>query len=302
MIVTWLALVAGKLLFGYTDSNVFSAFALVSVAVSLAVAPVAFTTMIQPGPQVAPPPAIDRVLAIAPVGLFGCIGVGLANGTFWSLAPVYGARIGLSDPGLATFMAVAVAGGAALQWPLGKWSDRLDRRKVMVLACAVASAAALALAAIARDGGTAYIHWAAFAFGAGALPMYALCIAHANDHAANEAFVAVSSLLLMAFAGGAVAGPVLASVLVMAIGPAGVFVFTSAVHGGLAVLVVLAIRLRRPAPAPEKMVFTSLPETTQAVLELDPRAPESVVPEASQEPAPTDGEPSASAAHDDNAP
>ncbi|WP_435099567.1 MFS transporter [Arhodomonas sp. AD133] len=277
MVVTWVALIAGKLLFGYIDSNVFSSFALVSIAVSLAVAPVAFTTMIQPGPQVTPPPAVDRLLAIAPVGLVGCIGVGLANGTFWSLAPFYGSRIGLSDPGIAAFMAIAVAGGAVFQWPLGKWSDRLDRRKVMLLACVIASAAGLALAAMTLDDHTAYIRWAGFAFGAGALPMYALCVAHANDHAANEAFVAVSSLLLMAFAGGAVIGPVAASVLVTMVGPAGVFVFTAVVHAGLAVFVALAMRLRHPAPAPDKMAFAPVSDTSQAVLELDPRAPDTAM-------------------------
>jgi MFS family permease len=35
-------------------------------------------------------------------------------------------------------MSVAILGGAALQWPIGRWSDRHDQRLILAAVCAFA--------------------------------------------------------------------------------------------------------------------------------------------------------------------
>ena len=51
---------------------------------------------------------------------------------------------------VALFMSTVVIGGAAQQWPLGRLSDRMDRRKVIVLASLGAASAGVAMVVLAR--------------------------------------------------------------------------------------------------------------------------------------------------------
>lgn len=112
----------------------------------------------------------------------------------------------------------------------------------------------------------------AILFGAGSLPLYGLCVAHANDLAPEESFVEVSSNLLLMFGLGAIAGPYLAALLMTVAGPGGIFLFTAGAHLLLAGFAILRIGRRPPVAESEKTAFVAAPKTTQAVLPLDPRA------------------------------
>ncbi|MQM39078.1 putative MFS-type transporter YcaD [wastewater metagenome] len=292
MLVSWAALIAGKLAFGWAGPVDSVPLVLAAIAVSLAILPVAFTTMQAPGAQAGAPPVLGRLLAVSPVGVLGCLGVGVANGTFWTLAPLFAEAGGLDAMGVGLFMAVAILGSVFTQWPLGWWSDRVDRRKVIVFTCLFASISGVVLAgSFGRDAHVLQI--AAFAFGASALPVYSLCVAHANDYAPNQAFIEVSSLLLLVFSLGAVIGPPVASLVMDMAGPAGVFLFTAGVHATLVVLVLIAISAGRAASQAEKGAFVAVPRTTQAVLALDPRAAGSGAPGDVATLGETEGEPPA---------
>lgn len=160
---------------------------------------------------------------LSPVGLVGCLGVGAANGAFWTLAPVYAASHGLSTMYVGFFTSAAVLGGAVTQWPLGRWSDRADRRRVII--AAYGAAAIVSATMVLWDASERVVLLLAFLFGGCALPLYALCVAHANDRVPADAFVEVSSGLLMMFGIGAVAGPYLAALPTSAAGSFGVFLF-----------------------------------------------------------------------------
>ncbi len=75
-----------------------------------------------------------------------------------------------------------------------------------------------------------------------------------NDSVESGGFVEASSGLLLLFSLGAVSGSLAGSVAMDLMGPAGLFSFTAAVHGGLAVFALARMRLRpsradRAAPA-----------------------------------------------------
>ena len=73
-------------------------------------------------------------------------------------------------------------------------------------------------------------------YGAAALPIYGIAVAHANDKLAGEQYVPASSTLLLCYGLGAVCGPVTASQTMLLFGPSGLFVFLASV-GALAVVV-----------------------------------------------------------------
>lgn len=272
MIVTWIAIIGGKLVFAVSDPAGLPSFTIVSLAICLAVVPVAFTTGAAPVPAPIGRLRFRELYRLSPIGVVGCMFVGAANGAFWTLAPVYAAGHGLSTAQIGVFVAVAVLGGAAAQWPVGWISDVTDRRWVLGLASCAAATSAMALVLLDLTD-EVLLTLLAVVFGAAALPLYALCLAHANDQAPADSFMEVSSDLLMMFSIGAVAGPFLAALLMDATGTSALFMFTAAVHLSLAALV--AVRVWQVAPVhPEdkEASVPTAPGTTQAVLPLDPRA------------------------------
>jgi len=271
MLVSWVAVIGGKLLFAGMNPGGLYPFALVSIGICLAVVPVAFGTGPAPAPATEKPLRLRELYRISPVGLVGCLSIGATNGAFWTLGPIYAQSHGLAPLQIGLFMSAAVFGGALTQWPLGRWSDRVDRRRIIAGSCLAASLAAGALA-LGDKSHELIILTLALAFGAGALPLYAICLAHANDLAPPERFIQVSRDLLMVFGLGAIVGPYLGAWFMTIGGPIGLFLFTGSIHLALTSFTVARIWKHSPVPETEKTPFVSVPRTTQAVLALDPRA------------------------------
>jgi len=192
-------------------------------------------------------------------------------GAFYGLGPYYAQRTGFGVAGTAQFMGAAILGGLLLQWPIGRLSDRFDRRAVIAglcLAVAVASAAMIAVA----GRGDAMVFVLAAVFGGAIFTLYPLCVAHANDFVKPADMVRASGGLILAYACGAIVGPLAASAAMTAIGPLGLFAFISAV-GAVAGLYAFWRMGRRPSPSSEERgAFRPLPRTTPVASELDPRA------------------------------
>jgi MFS family permease len=228
-IVNLTVITLGQLMLGFADPNSFILFALASILVSFAALPVAFTAAAHPKMVERVHPRLRDLASISPVGTAGCFAVGLANGAFWTLGPVFASDAGLDTRGIGYFMSAVVLGGAFAQWPLGRVSDDMDRRFVMLIATAIALGAAIALMIIPQIDRTSMII-AGAVFGMGAFPLYPLAVAHANDNARPDQFVEVSSGLLLIFGIGAAIGPLLSSLVRQVMGMPMLFVFTGAVH------------------------------------------------------------------------
>ena len=219
-------------------------------------------------------PDLRRLWRNSQVAVVGCLTNGMANGAVWSLAPVYAKGLGLSLTGIAVFISVAIVGGAVVQYPLGRLSDRLpDRRWLIAMVCAVASLAGMVL--VAAAGLPVLVVYAAyFLFGAAAFSIYGFSVAHANDHAEPEDFVEIMAGLLVIFGVGAVAGPLLASALMEAFGSGYLFLFTSIVHGAVALWTFWRMK-QRDAIAPEdREDYVPMARTSPNIFAFDPRAEE----------------------------
>jgi MFS family permease len=88
------------------------------------------------------------------------------------------------------------------------------------------------------------------AWGAVAFPLYAVSVAHTNDHAKPGEYVMISSGLLLMYGIGAIAGPFVASLSMQLAGSGGLFLYTGMIH--LALLSYIAFRFSRRVPAPEE--------------------------------------------------
>lgn len=270
MVSGWVGIVGGNLVFSANLPTAFSFFALASIAISVSLVPIALTTGAIP---TMPAPAgvhLGKLYRTAPVGLIGCLAAGIANGAFWTFAPVFAQARSSSNLGVSLFMAAAVLGGALSQWPIGTLSDHIDRRWVIAGVSLVAAAAA-SLFFIYPGPLDIVVIAAGAVWGAAALAIYPLCSAHVNDRADPANFVKVSSRLLMAFGIGAVAGPLLAGVLISSTDLTALFGFTAAIHVVLALFAVNRIRILEPVAEEERVTFAPLPSIghgTQPIFEL----------------------------------
>ncbi len=276
MMVNWLGLLTGQWLLLLAEPQSFQLFSAVSVLYCLCVVPMGLTRL--PAPQLRPAPQInlDRIFHLAPVGAAGCLTVGLANGAFWTLAPLYTQSLGFSERGLALFMSVFIAGGAVVQWPLGRLSDRMDRRWIIAAACFAASACGIAIGFLGWliAGIPALFFALVFVLGASMLPLYSLSIAHANDRLPRSEFVEISAGLLMLSAGASIPGPLLASLAISTAGPSSLFLYTAVAHAGLAFFAFTRMKLREPPFAETRELFAASPQGSPAALPLDPRGQE----------------------------
>jgi MFS family permease len=262
---------AGQMMLGFADPETFTLFAFAAILVSLAALPVAFTRSSSPVQPELVYPRLGKLYRISPVGVAGCFAVGLANGAFWALGPVFAQDEGFGVNEIAVFMSAVVLGGALAQWPLGGLSDRVDRRRIMIVAAIVAMLAGLALMLIPEADRMAMVV-AGAAFGAGAFPLYAIAVAHANDYADASESVEVSSGLLLVYGVGAAIGPLLASTWrEIAHGPA-LFFFTALVHLMLIGYVFWRISQRLPPEPDQRVHFAEAAIVAQTVLPIEPAA------------------------------
>ncbi len=260
----------GQAMIALAAPTAFTLFAIVSILISLALVPVAMTTSAQPRPITSAKLELGKLFRISSLAAVGCLAVGGANGAFWAVGAVYVQELGYPVTTVAIFMTTVVIAGALVQMPLGLISDRLDRRIVVVATAALCSAAG-AFLALVGGASSEMLLYGGFAFGFTAMPIFGLCVAHANDRAEPHEYVTLAAGLLWLYGAGAVAGPVIAPVVMNAFGPKALFIHTSAIYGALVVFGLFRILVRDAAPQKNREAYVSVPRTSPTVFEIDPR-------------------------------
>lgn len=254
MVINLTVLMLGQLMLTFDDPRSFSLFSIAAILFSLAALPVAMTSAQSPNPIPLVRPHVLRLYKLSPVGSVGCFAVGLANGAFWSIGPIFAIDRDLDTQGIAFFMSAIVLGGAIGQWPLGRLSDVIDRRYVIFAACIGAALAGLALSQASSGAHLVLYAWG-FLFGAFALPLYALAVAHANDLTSPSDYVSTSSGLLLLLGIGSSIGPILSSMLDSLTAHNALFIFTCVIHLIIAGFVAWRTTRREAVAADEKGEF-----------------------------------------------
>lgn len=272
LVATKVAIVGGQLALGRVGAAEPGWFEVAGAVFVAALIPVALTHTPEP-----PPPRLQllgprALLRLAPAAVVGCAASGLLNSAVLGLTPVFGARLGLPVPLIVWLLTAIQLGSLTLQWPLGRLSDRIDRRRVVV-GCALAVAALSVLVALA-GARPAPLLVLFFLWGGSSLTFYAVCVAHAGDHAEPDQMVGVSSGCLLAWAAGAAVGPTAAAPFLDLAGPKGLFLYAAAVAAGLALFVLFRVGRRAPVPPATREGFVNVPATSPALADIDPRVPE----------------------------
>jgi MFS family permease len=211
MTLSFIGVGIGQQFINFGDGSGQDLFLIAALLFSMSLIPVSATQSIHPE---LPQPAeysFKSIFKKVPVAMLGCLAAGLINSAFFSMAPVFGTKIGLSIFQLSWFMSTTVIGGIVLQWIVGIVSDRFDRTHILlIIACLVA----LFSFSIVVSNVTSY-GWllAGMAiFGGLIFVVYPISIARANDVFGGKNAVAVSSALLLCHSIGSIFGPIMASI------------------------------------------------------------------------------------------
>lgn len=238
-----------------------------------AVLPTALTSSPQPRPLQSAKLDLKLLYKTSPVAAIAAFSCGMANGAFGTLAPVYGYEQGLDASGIALLFAIAAILGAVAQVPFGRLSDRIDRRLVLIGLSSFAALVGALTAIINPDAGWAmYVLFAAYGFAAN--PIYAVAVAHANDFAKDGEFAKIAGGMLLILGTGLAIGPAVASMIMGAWSPVGLFVVTATFHGALAGTAYLRMRVRKSPDASSRAPFQPMSDkqATPESFALDPRA------------------------------
>jgi len=269
MMINLSALALGQVLLMLGDAGAAAMFTVTALLVCAAMLPVTATRLQQPDVPDVPRLKLARLYAMAPVATMAAGLSGLAMGAFWGLLPVYSGRIGLTGNGVPTFMLAAIAGGALLQWPLGRISDGHDRRIGLFVLSIAAALIALLMAVPGLQGQMHMVFGLIFVYGGLAFALYPFAVAHMLDYLPSEDLLSGCSSLLLVHGVGAALGPAIAGMLMEGHGPSALPLYFAAVLFCLAaftgVRIVRHDRLRtHPAP------FRPMLRTTPSALELMP--------------------------------
>jgi MFS family permease len=225
--------------------------------------------------------SLRRVWQLSHIGIIGAVVSGLVTGAFWSLGPLFAKMQGLETFQLTVFMSATVLGGAVFQLPLGRLSDRMDRRVVVAgaaLGGALVSVLMMLLPALFPENGPWLLCVLAFFWGGMVMTQYAICLAHANDAAATEEFVMVGSGMLLTLGFCSAIGAPLASLTMRYLGAPGLFAFTTVCL--FVCFVIIMVRRRVHVLPVEEVVepFRAAADTTTpTVFEMDPRTGEEAI-------------------------
>jgi MFS family permease len=236
-----LAMAGAQLLLPWSTPDADTLFMVGAAFLCMAIVPVGLTRGIVPKPVAELHFRPRRVFAASQVAVVCAVLGGMVTGSYWTLGPLYARSRGASLGDVSVFLTAVILGGALGQYPLGRLSDRMDRRWVLLAVLGLGCAVCAALWLFADS-----VPWArlplAVAFGMACFPIYALCVAHANDNTPDGSFVEVASGILMANGVGSVLGPLVAAPLMARLGPR--WLFAAAGSFLLVAFLWTAVRLR----------------------------------------------------------
>lgn len=222
LITTMIGTIGGQYLVPLGDPSSSTLFIVCAVIFSLALLPTALSSSPMPAPPADARFDLPGLYRRSPVAAVGSFLAGAVAGAWLNLGGVFIQKIGLSTAEGATLLAAILAGSAVFQMPIGKASDMMDRRLVMVFCGVAGTASCLVMTAVIGQS-PVVLYIVGACVGSVLFPIYALNVAHANDLALPNDYVEISSGLMILYGLGTISGPLMVGPLMDRFGPAALF-------------------------------------------------------------------------------
>jgi len=223
MIVQMIGIVSAQALLLVGDPAGYETFVIASVLVSISFAPILLSISPTPAFDTTQPMSLKALFELSPLG---CVGMFLLGGVFsaqFGMGAVFAAQAGMSLAQISIFMATFYVGALVLQYPLGWISDRMDRRRLILIVGLIGGIGAILGMTFTAQ--YFVLLSAAFVIGGMTNPLYSLLLAHTNDYLDPADMAAASGGMVFINGLGAIAGPLITGWLMGpgVFGPSGFF-------------------------------------------------------------------------------
>ncbi|WP_071797906.1 MFS transporter [Natronohydrobacter thiooxidans] len=246
MIVQMLGIISAQALINFADPAGFLLFIIPSVLVSLAFAPILLSISPAPTFGTTRSMSIRQLYDVSPLGVVGIFLMGGVFSALFGMTAVWGTEAGLSILEISVFTAAIYVGGLIFQYPIGWLSDRMDRRKLLIVVALIGTVSGAL--AVVFPLNFVWLLGVALVIGGISNPLYSLLVAYTNDYVETDQMAAVSGGLLFVNGLGAIIGPLAIGWLMSLIGPPGYFLFIIMLTALLAAYALYRMT-QRPAPS-----------------------------------------------------
>ena len=229
MIVLYFSTSAGGMLVNLRATTDAQLFILTSLLISLALVPILLTK--KPAPDFSTPKflSLKELYTKSPMAFVGSFSIGMVYSALFGLMGVFGAKIGLSIFQISILVFVNMFVGAIFQYPVGKISDKYDRRTILLSLNLIAIASLIFIYLLGSLSFNLLLVFIGI-HSAVSLPYYAVVISHMNDFLEKDEIVSGSSTLTLVNALGMVMGPMLASGFMAYFGAYGYFLYMIVIY------------------------------------------------------------------------
>jgi len=202
MFITLIGIALGTLLLNFSSPDKYEPFILVSLLLSFALIPILLTKRKAPKFKKLGYIDVKGLYKTSPLASVSMFCTGLIHSALFSLGAVYAAAMNFTIFEISLLLFVITVSGGIVQWPIGYYSDKSDRR-VIIIFCTFfaalfsfmsifASGTSLENMYLASSVGIDKIMFFIYmALYAGmAIPLFTLNLAYVNDYIPKEKFVA----------------------------------------------------------------------------------------------------------------
>lgn len=268
MIALYTSQALGQFIINFVNLKAPEPYLVAGILAAASAIPVSFTRAKSPDLHEPTLASFFTLFKASPFGFSSCVFSGLILSAIYSFTPTFAQS---NQIPVAMMVSLTIAGGVALQWPIGKLSDLMDRRIVLIGVCLLLTLPSFLIPmALGRNEA---VYLATFFLGGLAFTIYPLGITQACDRVDSHNITAITGALLIAYGSGAAVGPLAAPLFIDNFGSTALYYYIAAMGTILAVIGIIGMMKRPPVPVEEREVFVALPPSSSVAYDLDPRAP-----------------------------
>lgn len=267
IIIQMVGVISAQVLMNFADVGGYTLFIVMSVLVSLSFLPILLSISPAPVFSTSKSMSLKELFKISPLGCVGSFLLGAIFASLFGMAPVYGTELNLSVTEISIFVGLIYFGAMVWQYPIGRISDRMDRRRLIIYVTGFGAVALLAAVPFAEHSILLYIM--AFVAGGVSNPLYSLLIAYTNDYLEVEDMAAASGGLIFLNGVGASGSAILLGWFMSYYGANSFFVFIAALLGSIALFASYRSTQSEATPVEDTNPYAAvLPQASPIAMEI----------------------------------
>ncbi len=259
MFVIHFGLFSGQFLINLGSLETMGLFVLISVLISLSLLPITLANNPSPKFEDSESLPFRDLISISPFCVACVVVAGICGASFLTLGPIYAKFLGLSLPEISFFMASFIVGCAMIPLFTGWLSDRIERRRVIILTALCGFVVSL-LASFSPSLLILY----SFIFGGCVTSIYSVSAAHMNDRLKPSQITSATASLILVNGLSSCIAPIILAFLLDFYGANIFFIYLSSAFGPLFIYGIYRDWVGETIALEDQMEFQAIPISTRA--------------------------------------